>query len=246
MNHITQFDTNLFNFTISKFPDNTFEILDFESNANGFAEPFSFQIKILSTQKLELKEMQNTIIATLSWKDSIRYRGIITEIQQLDPLDHHWTYKITLDSPLFLLTTRSSNRIFTNKTITDILKKTIEPDVFLYPKIRFELKNSNNKKYPLITQYQMTDYDFLMHLMRRYGMWFYFFHENELIFTDSIENLSSPTSVSLPFITVSGTSQDNDCVFDCSQLTQNLPQSVSIRDYNYETPDTKLYATASN
>ncbi|RDU60362.1 hypothetical protein CQA53_10980, partial [Helicobacter didelphidarum] len=83
-------------------------------------------------------------------------------------------FKLTLTSPLYRLSLNKANRIYTNKSIVEIIKRTLDfYRGYINKEIIFSSLYNTYPKEELITQYNESDLDFLMRLAHNNGIYFY-------------------------------------------------------------------------
>ena len=143
---------------------------------HALAEDSCAKLKILS-KTLTTNDLLGKPVR-LHIKNIILFDGIIIKVTQREQ-QNSILFSIIIRSKIYPLKKSHHDRIFTEKTARDILKKILEPYGLL---IEFHLKNKLFN-YPLITQYQQSDFDFLQSIMAENGLSFYF-NDEKLLITD--------------------------------------------------------------
>lgn len=117
--------------------------------------------------------------------------GIVTAAKLLEQHNTYCIYRFTIEPWLILATKRSDYKIFQKKSVIDIVNEVLNKNYSYSHEIRI------NKSYPLINyevQYGETDFDFIQRLMERYGIYWFFEHEDSvhrMIIVDDI-NIHTP------------------------------------------------------
>lgn len=117
--------------------------------------------------------------------------GIVTAAKLTEQHNSYCIYRFTVEPWLILATKRSDYKIFQKMSVIEIINDVLSKNYSYSHEIRIK------KAYPLINyevQYGETDFDFIQRLMERYGIYWFFEHEDNvhrMIIVDDI-NIHSP------------------------------------------------------
>lgn len=156
--------------------------------------------------------------------------------------------RATLVPRLWRLTQTHHSRIFTQQSIPDILKTTLEDGGLTSSDYSIQL----SRVYPAeehVCQYQESSFDFISRWMEREGL-FYFFEQGDagekLIITDS--KAAHEDLVPAPVRFFSGTGADvsaRECLQTLVCRRRSLPASVRLKDHDYTKPALDVSGKAS-
>jgi len=178
------------------------------------------------------------------------YNGIIGRFEQDDtpfnPIDTWTVYRATLFPKLWLLTFSGQCRIFQNKSAMDIIKSVLDEKTIPYSN---QANTSGSTQREYCVQYNETDFNFICRLMEEEGI-FYYFQQNPdnhmLVLADSVDASSScSNAASVSFYDAAPSDQFMMKVSSCFITQRIVPQTNTLKSYNYLTPQTPLTATAS-
>ena len=172
--------------------------------------------------------------------------GILADIELLHAAEGKALVRVTIVPELFHLTNTRHSRMFTDRSIPDVIK-----DIF-------DLAGLSSSAYVLnlaatykpeehVCQYKESDYDFVSRWLSREGMYYYFDHDGDrekLIITDHRgAHARSPDDAIRYWPTPQGdvTSGASFQTFDATHRA--LPSRVRMRDYNYAKPSLDVSGT---
>jgi type VI secretion system secreted protein VgrG len=175
-------------------------------------------------------------------KSNTRYiNGIVTRFVQGNFDGGVVTYFAELRPWLWQLTLSSNNKIFQNKSVTDIISAVFNDAGFT----DFKLGTTGTyspKEY--CVQYGETDFNFVSRLMEEAGIFYYFEHtadKHTLVLADDAG--ASPACPGLTSVKLKGFSPIADHLAeDCILEQELLTNKYKTKDFNFETPDTDLLA----
>jgi len=179
-----------------------------------------------------------------SYNEKKRFiNGVVTGIVQLGTDHKSTSYRIELRPWLWELTLISDSKIFQQKTVPDIIASIFQDNG--YSDFKKKLTGSYKERVYCV-QYQETAFDFISRLMEEEGIFYFFEHTDSahtLILADDMDaHTACPVNDSAKMKTTSLITDDriNYCSFH-KQITTN---QYSVKDYNFETPNTDLYAAS--
>jgi len=163
--------------------------------------------------------------------------GVITQFARLSESRDEAHYRLTLEPHVVLLDHTRRCAIYQNMSVPEIVEKILR-DNHRYQGWQFEFRL--NQSYPrreLVTQWQLSDFDFIRRLLSEVGIWFTFEMDNRLkeevvIFGDAQQYYQF--DVKLPVKDVSGMNDNAaESVWSLSALHQIVESAVKVKDYNY-------------
>lgn len=189
------------------------------------------------------------------------HSGLITEFRYISSNPQYSTYKAVVSPLLWLLTLTKQSRVFQKKSIPDIIKEVLDANELSdYAQFHFKRKDFKIEEY--VAQFEESDYNFISRLMEKCGIW-YFFQEDrvsageinqksineKLIITDDpsqFQDLQPETC--LKFLKNSGLektvdSAEVDTIYDLELCEYVVPARVTVKNYNYRTPEIDLTYT---
>ncbi|TQR46119.1 hypothetical protein DMC01_13485, partial [Campylobacter troglodytis] len=109
-----------------------------------------------------------------------------TSNQGLQRLAYRHYFSFTLHSPLVRLSLNKANKLYTNKTVVEVIKHTLSL-YELHKNLDFKDIQGVYQRLELITQYEESDLAFITRLAHNNGIYFYE-DENSIYFKDSFIN----------------------------------------------------------
>jgi type VI secretion system secreted protein VgrG len=159
------------------------------SGSEGMSTLFSFELSLISQDaRLELKSLMGqpaSLEIELANGEARCIHGYISRFSLQKSDGGLAYYSATLSPWLWMLSRRFDSRIFQEQTVEDILR-TVFAHYGVLPRFEFRLEQPL-KSHSYITQYREHDLDFVLRLLEREGLLFYFEHtkdEHRLIITD--------------------------------------------------------------
>ncbi len=174
-----------------------------------------------------------------------RINGVISAVSVSVSGEDDGKWQITLVPSLWRLTQTRVSRIFQDMSVRDVISDVISED----GNVPFEIRlNGGSATDPrrYCTQYQETNFDFILRLVEEEGLFFSFEQDKQdtVIIRDSLTKLpdAAPLAV-VPWESSGVASSENmEKVTAVEARHQSEPQQVIVRDFNYETPGTELMA----
>ncbi|RXT55232.1 hypothetical protein B6S44_11520 [Bosea sp. Tri-44] len=235
-----------------------FSLLKFEAR-EALSELFVYQVEATcTTANADLQSLigeKCAIKMTLKNGKERIFNGVLVEAQWLgreNDLDH---YRFVLRPWLWLLSQRSDCRIFKNKTAIDIIK------IIFGKEDKASFGDRVSEKPPVIdycVQYRESDLDFVLRLMEKYGIYYYFQHsegDHKLILSDARGSHDTVTAAAEPTFAGAGSAypfmpKDKSQRRPIEHLTQWSTQrrlrtgKVELKDYDFEKSTSDLTARA--
>ncbi len=230
----------------------------------GLSELFEYRIEALSAiQDIDFDALIGTacsITFTTYHGEKREFNGILAEAQWVGGYDTRFRYRILLRPWLWLLSKTSDCRIFQNKKAPDILNDIFQEAGFgrdTFWKSRLDEGSYSTLEY--CVQYRETMLNFVLRLMEKEGIYFYFTYKDGghvMVLADSISShdeletlqdkavgsqIVTAPSKSLPFMAATeGMLHDNQCIEFLTAERRFRSGRYVINDYDYEASTSDL------
>jgi type VI secretion system secreted protein VgrG len=220
-------------------------LLEQFSGTEGLSTLFSFELSLISQDaRLELKSLMGqpaSLEIELASGEARFIHGYISRFSLQNSDGGLAYYCATLSPWLWMLSRRFDSRIFQEQTIEDILR-TVFANYGVLPRFEFRLAQPL-KSHSYITQYRESDLDFVLRLLEREGLFFYFDHakdEHRLIISDhsrNLEPLVHQPQISYHSVAVTETA---DSITRWSSHRALQSGKMAIRTFDYRQPRNPL------
>ncbi len=210
---------------------------------------FSFHLDLLAEPEpgdppIDFKQIvgQSVTISVIQPDDSPRYfNGIVSQFAMIGLEGTYTRYEMQVVPKVWTLTRYANCRIFHHKDVKEIIS-----DVFStrgFSDYEFSL-NATYPKMEYCVQYRETDFNFISRMMEKFGIFYYFEHQDGSHTMKILDSNSSiapcPKQDSAEFNLVTGGLDDDDVVNAWSQEWEWKSGKVAQTDYNFKTPKTNL------
>ncbi len=224
-------------------------LLDSFEGSERISTPFRFLLRVLSPNpNVDLKGLltQPAVITIGLNDDSERHiHGHINRIKLAEyGEDGMAAYEAEMVPWLWFLTLFSDCRIFQNKTVPEIVEQVFKDRG--YSDFAFRLQGSFPKR-DYCVQYRETDFNFVSRLLEDEGI-FYFFEQSKDKHVLVLGNTKSafaacPHQAKARYLAATGGRQEEDTVVSLEQEFHVHTGTASLIDYDFEKPNTSLFAT---
>jgi type VI secretion system secreted protein VgrG len=239
--------------------EDEFSLIDFDAE-EGISELFTYRIKAASnTENADLQKLigENCHIKfTLKNGKPRIFNGILVNAQWLGREDDLQIYQFTLKPWFWLLSYRSDCRIFKDKTALEIIKIIFGKE----GKADFHDRAEAPPKIEYCVQYRETDLEFVLRLMEKYGIYYYFKHSeggHKMILTDSrsghdpVQAAAEPhfndAGTAYPFMTKLNTMpRAIEHIGDWSTLRRLRTGKIQLKDYDFKQSGADLTSRAED
>jgi type VI secretion system secreted protein VgrG len=238
----------------------TFSVVEF-TGSDTISTPYSFSIKLISPKAdiaaADVVFKQATLLM-LRNDEYYPYSGVVLDFDYLETNVDHSIYTLTLVSRLAMLEYNVQTRIFQKMKVDDIVKKVLD-DAKLSDYYEVDFKGSFPER-EYVVQYQESDFNFINRLMEDAGIW-YFFKEAPLppdnanaVGKEKMVISNKPAS----FVNIGGENElkyrsasslyasqedkEKEFVSRISYTKRVVTKEVSVKNYNYRTPEVQLSA----
>lgn len=234
-------------------PEDTFTVVSF-TGREALSELYTFDIVLASpNDAVDLDAVIGApAVLTLRGQDgAFDYHGIASAFELTGKAGALAFYRLTLVPRVHLTLLGENNRLFLNQTPQACIEEVFR-DAGLTPGADFEFRLTNaSDPWPSISQFRETSFAFASRWMERDGMYF-FFEQGQtgarMVIVDAKSTHEPlPGDRTLRYETASGLveTRDETAVFDFVRRLVPMPQSVLLKDCNYETPSLDLKAEAT-
>lgn len=241
-----------FQFQSQAVPQDTFAVVRFHGE-EGLSQLYQFDILLVSEKTdLDLEAiLQSPATFTIKGQNAdLPYHGILASLEQLHQAGAWVFYRATLRPKLWWLTLTHHNQVFLNTKIDQFLADVLQ-DGGLSQGLDFEFRLQ--RSYPTwdyLCQYNESHFAFVSRWMERDGLYYWFEQQNQgekMIATDSfIAHTSLPGYETFIYAPPSGldASHADEVIKSFSLRRTPMPQTLRLKDYNYEKPSLDLSAQA--
>jgi type VI secretion system secreted protein VgrG len=246
----TRADTTQLTLTIGSLPQDTFKVVEFHGN-ESISACFSFTVKTVSTDNNIGYEDVVGKPASLSVYFSdfmMPHHGIVKEITQFPSMGEGASYEILIVPRLNLLQFSTQNRIFQNKTAVEIIAEVLKDAGFSNSDYRDETKGKLTKR-EFTVQYNETNLNFIQRLMEHEGIFYFFDHadgSDVLVMGDANSSAKQiPNTPELIYHPEVGMFKETgESVFELNRKNRMVTGKVTLKDYNYRTPESNVMGQA--
>lgn len=166
------------------------------------------------------------------------FSGILWEYSELGAYDRGFRYRLVLKPDTEFLTLNRRNRIFQAKSTVDIVKSVLTGSY------QADL-NATYAALDYCVQYQESDFAFISRLMEYEGIYYYYAHSGTAAKLVLIDNANAhPDLAPASVTTASDRDRRGDApVWNVTERRGLGPAKVTVADYDFEAPATKLLAS---
>lgn len=174
--------------------------------------------------------------------------GVVTRFSRLSVSPDEATYSLTFEPRLSLLDNTHRTAIYQNLSVPEVVEKILR-EHHNWQGWMFDFRLSNT--YPpreIITQFMLSDAEFITRLLSEVGIWFTFTQDSEtghevVMFGDSGRGWQY--GVSVPMVNPAGMNDNRaESVWQLQAHHQVTERSVSTHGYNYRAADAAMNADA--
>ena len=217
----------------------------------GVSRPYWFNVKALSDDpNIDMKGLlvQPAVLTFQLDDETERHvHSLVNGIKLLEyGEDGKAAYELELVPWLSFLTYFYNSRIFQNKSVPDIIEKIFSDRG--YTDYRLNLQGSYNPR-EYCVQYRETDFNFISRLMEDEGI-FYYFEQSEdkhtLVLADANSAFTPcPNMATARYVPDEGAARVEGIVAALHHEYHVSTGTASLTDYDFEKPNTDLFATLS-
>jgi type VI secretion system VgrG family protein len=238
-----------FTFVSTAVPEETFGVVNFKGQ-EGLSQCHRFDINLVSKSSgidLDLMLTQEVgLLINREGRHPVAFHGILTSFEQLHQAHGFTFYRACLRPKLWYLNLIQHNRVFLNKTLTQIIEEIFQdlfPVVLTY---EFRLQGDYSQPYEYVCQYQESHFNFLSRWLEREGL-YYFFELTDigekLVITDTqLSHTDIPQETVLRYREPSGLIEGpwREIVHLFNGRSVPVAKTVRVKDYDYRKPSMDL------
>jgi type VI secretion system secreted protein VgrG len=240
----------LFSFISMAYPGDTFSVISFDIQ-EGLCQLFRVELLLCSREKdIDFADiLESPANCVLHAPDkTLPLHGVVSEFEQLHYVNELAFYRAVLSPRLWWLTLAEHNQVFLDKSVPQILEQVLKDGGLTTRDFLFKLRED----YPareLVCQFNESHFDFFMRWIEREGMYFYFERYQEyttLVVTDTaMAHPDLRRHKKIRYTPPSGMQDgsDKEVLLNLVCRRQPTPQSVRLKDFNYQTPHLDVSAT---
>jgi type VI secretion system secreted protein VgrG len=217
----------------------------------AISAPFEYRVRMLSENDLiaasSLLRKPLTITMRLANGRSRYINGIVRRFVQVGRRHKYTAYEATIAPWFWFLSLDQDCRIFQRKTVQQIVEAVFQAAG--YADFQFKLYRSYSVR-EYCVQYRETSLNFVSRLLEQEGIFYFFQHsENQhtMIITDSAPGITAcPNQSSFDMAPEGGPTINKDVITQLDRQQRVGTGTVTLNDYNFETPSTDLKVTMSS
>ena len=174
------------------------------------------------------------------------FNGIISSVGHLNEYQDQALYRVVLVPKFWELSQTHHSRIFTHKSIPDIITHILQTHGFKPEDFTLRMQ----AKYPErehVCQYKESDYAFVCRWLEREGAYFYFEQgskSEKLVITDATAHQQSLRKPPIRVVPLSDDHMAREAFHVFQMQHVSVPATVESADYNYYTPDVLVQGKA--
>lgn len=207
----------------------------------------NIRISLLSNRALQRPStlIGNNVSLTLTHQNKSEvFNGLIASIQQgSQSFNSLFSYEIMLLPWTAWLEDDINFRTFHNMSVTEIITKVFpQHNCYNYDLTHLQEKYRSRS---YCTQYNESTWHFISRLMEEEGIYYYFKHENNKHTLVLSDNTQSYTAYPNSIYQANQFTPTEDHIYDWYEKEQIIPNQVTLADYFFQTPNTRLIAQNS-
>lgn len=212
------------------------------------SKPFRFNLDLLAQESTQVDQkslLGKAVLVTMRHEDAKRYfHGIVSKITSGSQDEHFRHYHVEVAPWLWLLTLKTSSRIFQDKTVIQIIEAVFDDLKKSFPEVNYRDATSGNH-IPLdyCVQYRETDFNFVSRMMEQEGIFYFFEHtadKHTLVFADAATAIAKCPGQSQVLYREGGIGERDGIITYWQQDWAELPGKYSMRDHHFQLPSKSL------
>ena len=247
MAELTQ-DKRIASLTIPALGEDIFVLTHFEG-AEALGELFEFRVEALSErQNFDFTGVigEHCSVKINTYGSARIFDGLLVEAQWLGQRETYQAYRLVLRPWLWMLSHRSTCRIFHEQSVTDIIRHVFEEAGYSDHDLRL------TESYPTLeycVQYNESDFAFVSRLMELWGIYYFFEHQDgkhTLVLCDAMSSHAEiPGLATLPYRPVIDQGQrDHELLYQWSSERRFRANRFRLNDYNHEQSNADMVGRA--
>jgi len=172
------------------------------------------------------------------------FAGMVSVAEIANEFQERSVFRLTIVPEMWQLTLAQHSRIFTQKSIPDIIRQVLTDNGL----DRFELRlNGSYSTEEHVCQYKESDLAFLSRWMEHEGMYYFFEHSEEgetLVITDDKSSHVSLAGLPIPYHPATEDEMAQESLHRVTSRHRALPASVKLSDFDYAKPALEVAGSA--
>ena len=242
----TKANESRFHFFPSMLGEDTFQVVRF-AGKEEISSIYVFSLLLVTKEPdIKFSKLINQPATLTVDRDGVPVPvyGIVTEVSEKGRTGDYFSYEAKLKPRLWHLALTKQSRIFQDMSVDEIIAEVLTENRLTASDFKFALLGSYAPR-TYCVQYEESDLDFIQRLMEFEGISYHFDHasgNDVVVMTDDRSARSmiggEPT---LQFADGAGLVRDRGEHVESFIYKQEItPGKVTLKDYDYETPDTDL------
>ncbi|WP_437613863.1 type VI secretion system tip protein TssI/VgrG [Sorangium sp. So ce834] len=174
------------------------------------------------------------------------FTGVLAGVDLVHEFGGRALLRAVLVPRLWGLTLSKHSRIFTKKTVPDVIKLVLEENGITGSDVELNLGSYETEEH--ICQYRESDFDFVSRWMEREGIFYYFEHTEDgekLVLCDDKSYPAGPLGAPVRYHPQTGEDRSASASFRTFSCQHGaLPSRVKLKDYDYVRPHFPLAGSA--
>lgn len=237
--------------SIPEQPDLAFEVVSFKGY-EALGRPFQFTLELHhASADLKVRELlRKTARFELQVLGKQRQvHGMIASLRLLHPAEGGFLYQLQLVPRLARLGLIQTNEVYLEQTLTETLTELLEEGEFSGEDFDLDALGEY-RSWEYRCQFGESHLDFLHRITEREGVYYRFQQDDDketLVFHDNrFQHLADPvTELRYQPETGQVTAQDDNLLHQWISQGEPLPRSITLKDYNSNSPLTQIQGEAS-
>ncbi len=233
---------------IGSLEPDTFRVLSFQG-VEHVSNTFEFTIQATSEEKeLDYDDLVGQPATLMVAGDGflVPHHGVISFVDQTPRGNSLHLYEFTLIPRFQLLERNTQNRIFQSMTVQEIVEEVLKQSGMESRDYKFEAKDKFPKR-EFTVQYNESDWQFVRRLLEDEGIFYFFRHEDGLdvvVFANEPNSVAEiPNTPEVLFYPDTGMQrEETDFVESLKKSRKMVTEKVTVKDYNYRTPQVNIMA----
>ena len=236
-----------FSFVSSALAADAFTVVRFRGE-EGLSRCYRFEIELASADPavdVDAVISSPAVLSIIREKGDIPFHGIVAEFEQLRQAGVYTFYRAVLVPKLWWLSMTHHNQVFLGQTVPQMVEACLKDGGLT--SLDFELRLQKAcPPWDFACQYRESHLNFVSRWLERQGIYYYFEQgssgEKAVITDTRIAHGPMPQGTAVRYRALAALEHFHreEVVWEARSRQQLVPQYITLRDYNYETPSLEL------
>jgi type VI secretion system secreted protein VgrG len=241
--------SDVFTFRSSALPDDA-RVVSFQGR-DALSRPYRFEIHVTvpdvtAVDRADAISAKATLSIDRGDDGPLAFHGVVSSLSLVHTQGQAGVFRVAVVPRLWLLSRGRHSRIFTKKTIIEVMEEILQDEGLTGDDYELKLQGTYEAE-EFICQYQESSLDFLHRWMELEGI-YYFFEQGEwaekLIITDSRSFHDDIAPGPVRYSSGGHTGKLTAAVESFTSRTRSLPRGLRLLDYDYAHPQLDVSARA--